>query len=349
MLHKGINQFVDNLNSLREFIQVVDPILQNIVTDSPRTTTSSHSEILYQNSLISLVSAGEWFLSQILHSQFDQYPNSAGIADKTLKLSDLQSFENMEDAQQHLIEQRVEDVLRGSFEEWIAFLKNQFKLEMGYIDKWQNKLVEIIQRRNLLVHNGGNINSIYRRKVAPELQLFTSNDAPLKLSVSEEYLTESINVFEKSFVLIAAELWKKQKPENGSRCHVLNELAYKHLLSERWDIAESFSLFVKSDKQTPEITRLTGLINYWQSVKWQGRFEEVRKDVEREDLSAKQEIFRLSRFALLDDEDHFFQLLPQVLKNGGITVEDLHIWPLFRNMREANAYMTEYPLHIPSQ
>lgn len=176
MLDKGINQFVDNLNSLREFIQVVDPILQNIVADSQRTTTSSHSGILYQNSLISLVSAGEWFLSQILHSQFDQYPNSAGIADKTLKLSDLQTFENMEDAQQHLIEQRVEDVLRGSFEEWISFLKNQFKLEMGYIEKWQHKLVEIIQRRNLLVHNGGNINSIYRRKVAPELQSCNSKN-----------------------------------------------------------------------------------------------------------------------------------------------------------------------------
>ena len=349
MLDQGINQFVDNLNSLREFIQVVDPILQDIVADSLRTTTSSHSEILYQNSLISLVSAGEWFLSQILHSQFDQYPNSAGIADKTLKLSDLQSFENMEDAQQHLIEQKVEDVLRGSFEEWVSFLKNQFKLEMGYIEKWQNKLVEIIQRRNLLVHNGGNINSIYRRKVAPELQLYNSKDAPLKLSVSEEYLTESINVFETSFVLIAAELWKKQKPEDGNRSVVLNALAYQHLLSERWDIAESFSLFVKSDKQTSEIGRLTGLINYWQSVKWQGRFEEVQKDVEQEDLSAKQKIFRLSRFALLDDEGLFFNLLPQVLKNGGITVEDLRIWPLFRNMRKTNAYMKEYPQHIPSQ
>ena len=75
-----------------------------------------------------------------------------------------------------MIEQRVEDVLRGSFEEWISFLKNQFKLEMGYIEKWQHKLVEIIQRRNLLVHNGGNINSIYRRKVAPELQSCNSKN-----------------------------------------------------------------------------------------------------------------------------------------------------------------------------
>jgi hypothetical protein len=214
---------------------------------------------------------------------------------------------------------------------------------MGYIEKWQNKLVEIIQRRNLLVHNGGNINSIYRRKVAPELQICDAKDAPLKLGVSEDYLTESIDVFEKSFVLIAAELWKKQKPEDENRSSVLNALAYQHLLSERWDIAESFSLFVKSDKQTPEISRLTGLINYWQSVKWQGRFEEVKKHVEQEDLSAKQEKFRLSRFALLDDEGQFFKLLPQVLKNGGITIEDLHIWPLFRNMREANAYMNEYP------
>ena len=343
MLDKGIRQFVDNLNSLREFVQVVDPILQNIPEDSEKATMSRHFGILYQNSLISLVSAGEWFLSQILHSQFDQYPYSAGIADKTLKLSDLQNFENMEDAQQYLIDQKVEDILRGSFEDWISFLKSQLKLEMGYIAQWQSQLVEIIQRRNLLVHNGGNINSIYRGKVAPELQQYDSEDAPPKLGVSEQYLKESINVFEKSFVLISAELWKKQNPKDESRSVVLNELAYQHLLSERWDIAESFSLFVKADNQTSEASRLTGLINYWQSVKWQGRFEEVKRDIEQEDLSAKQEIFRLSRFALLDDEGRFFRLLPQVFQNGRITIEDLHKWPLFRSMRQTNTYIKEYP------
>ena len=94
---------------------------------------SYHSALLYRNSLIALVSAAEWFLSQILHQHFDKYPQSAGVEQKTLSLRELQTFESVEDARRFLIDSVVEEVLRGSFDDWMSFLKQRLNLSMGYL------------------------------------------------------------------------------------------------------------------------------------------------------------------------------------------------------------------------
>lgn len=43
--------------------------------------------LLYQNALIALVSAAEWFLVQVLHKHFELHPDSAGVHDRSLTLT----------------------------------------------------------------------------------------------------------------------------------------------------------------------------------------------------------------------------------------------------------------------
>ena len=40
---------------------------------------------------------------------------------------------------------------------------------------------------------------------------------------------------------------------------------------------------------------MNGLLNYWQSVKWQGRFESIQKEVEQADFSAKDPLYQLAQ------------------------------------------------------
>ena len=44
---------------------------------------------------------------------------------------------------------------------------------------------------------------------------------------------------------------------------------------------------------------MKGKINYWQALKWQGRFQEVRLEVEAEDMTAKERIYQLAKHASL--------------------------------------------------
>lgn len=102
---------------------------------------------------------------------------------------------------------------------------------MGYLSKDQGRLIEAYQRRNLLIHNAGYVNQIYRNKVPEDLQEKIPPDVPI--SMSKEYLEKAIGTFERSFILIAAELWKKQNPSDYSRGRVLIDIAFGHLVAER--------------------------------------------------------------------------------------------------------------------
>ncbi|RJP54143.1 MAG: hypothetical protein C4586_00375, partial [Anaerolineaceae bacterium] len=120
---------------------------------------------LYDVSLVSLISNVEWFLSNILHEYFDKFPNAVEGKEKVFSLLDLKSFNTIEHARTYLIDTLVENILRGSFDDWLQFLKNRLKLSCGYLDANYDCLTEAFQRRNLLVHNGGIVNNIYLEPV----------------------------------------------------------------------------------------------------------------------------------------------------------------------------------------
>jgi len=104
-----------------------------------------------------------------------------------------------------------------------------------------------------------------------------------------------------------------------------------------------------NDKQLPEYDRLVATLNYWQCVKWQDRFEEVRKQVEETDFSAKKMRFSIGQAALLDDAARFLDLGRKALAVGEISESDLREWPIFRQMREMEEFKQVYlPLQEPA-
>ncbi|MBD1854522.1 MULTISPECIES: hypothetical protein [Leptolyngbya] len=297
--------------------------------------------LLYQNALISLVSAVEWFLSQLLHEYFNLHPDAAGIRNRSLTLNELQAIGTVDEARNYLIDLRIEEVLRGSFSDWITFFKEHLKLSMdGYLLKEEIYLIEICQRRNLFVHNGGMVNKIYLNKVTRDLH--PEAQIGKEVGISQEYLDQAINRFEKFLSLLCFELWKSLRPTDEERGQALIDVAYKNLCSERWSIAESISFFLINDKRLSESSRLTGQINYWQSLKWQDNFDKARKEIEAADFSAKGMIFRLAKLVLLDDEKQCFELLPILLDTGALTEDDLRSWPLFRNIRQTETFQALY-------
>ena len=295
---------------------------------------------LHRTTLISLICCVEWFLSSLLHTYYEKYPDAAASKEKQLSLNDLRSLGTVDDAVKHLIEIKVEDVLRKNFNDWLSYLKENLKLTLKYIEKDRESLDECFQRRNILVHNAGIVNTIYLSKVPVNLRdnIKTGDIIP----VNKEYVETAIRLFEKSFILIGAELWKKVDEKDSNRGKCLVNLGYTHLTHSRWDIAENIFGFMKADKQMDESTRLTAAINYWQCLKWQNRFSECKKEVEDTDFSAKEDRYSLARMALLDQENEYFKLLPRVLKSNGISEEDLFDWPLFQGIRKTKTFKKRY-------
>lgn len=307
--------------------QEIGSALRNIVKSVTKKSQ------LYQSSLISLLSIVEQFLSQILHFYYDRFPESAGIKDKQISFEDLKKFATIKDAEIYLLDLKVESILRGSFEDWLEALRKDLKLSMSYVDDFKNDLVEIYQRRNILIHNGGIINRIYRAKVADEY--LPKSPLGKELGVSKEYLEDALWRLELVFILIAAELWKKNEPDNENRANLLIDIAYENLLGERWELAKGLSYFIKGDARMSARSRAVASLNYWQCFKWRGEFEKVSKEVKEYDVSALDKDLQLGYFALTDNDTAFYELLPKALKSEDLSVETILEYPIFRNIRES--------------
>lgn len=299
--------------------------------------------LLYFSSLMNLISTIEWFFSQILHLYYEKYPDAIGSKDKAFSLEELKSFDTIADARKYYIDAKIEEILYGSFSDWIEFFRKKVGLSMGYLEPSFDILVETFQRRNLVVHNGGIINSQYLSKVSKDLTKGLKIGLPV--GVDRKYLDERIDLFECSCLLIAFELWKKIDKTDKNRADLIVEFAYQHLLEKRWSIMEALSLFLMNDNKMPEVSQLLGKMNYWLSIKRQGRWDEIKEGVEKTDFSAKDNIFKLALASLKEDSDFFFSLLPKVLQSGELEYKYLIEFPIFEEMRSDeryNVYCQEY-------
>ncbi|SFC85085.1 hypothetical protein [Algibacter pectinivorans] len=296
----------------------------------------SHIELLYTNSLISSLSSVEWFFSQLLHFFYDKHPESAGVQKRTMTLADLKNFGSIEDAEKYLIDVKIDEILRGNFESWVSLLKSELSLGLGYLNEIMDELIEVYQRRNLFVHNGGTVNSIYLSKVhETQRKGISLND---KLSVNKEYLDNAICKLQKAFILIGAELWKKLSPEDESRGEILGDIVYENLRHSRWDICEGLCYFSLKDVQTHPVDKVIAQINYWLCKKEIGDYKSIEKEINKADFSDKKEIFQLGLYALRGETDKILKILPIVLETNQTNIERIEEFPILREFRETEEY-----------
>lgn len=324
---KGVNSFAVRIKSNDD---TIGTHIQNV------KKTTKHIELLYTNSLISALSTVEWFFSQILHFYYDKHPESAGVQKRSLSLAEIKSFNSIADAEKYLIDTKIDEILRGNFESWIALLKTELGLGLGYLDDIIDELVEIYQRRNLFVHNGGVVNSIYLSKVKAEFRDAISNGD--KLIVDESYLDKTICILQKAFILIGAEIWKKLIPKDMKRSEILTEIVYENLLHSRWDISEGISYFILKDAHGNPVDKVISQLNYWLCQKEKGNFKNIENEIRKTDFSDRKEIFQLGLYSLQGNIKDFFDILPIALDTNQINIERLEEFPILKDIRETEEY-----------
>lgn len=293
-----------------------------------------HIKNLYKSNLISLMSSVEWFFAQLLHDFYNEYPQSPGVNKKTLTFEDLKTFETIRDAELYLVERKIEELLRGSIDSWFDYLRDDLKIKINFIRPFINELIEISQRRNLFVHNGGMVNTIYLSKVDKSISQHVAINQPL--DISKEYLENSINLIEMVFTILAAELWKKLNPEDSQRGALLISISYEYLLQKRWRDAELLSTFVMNDEFQDATSKTISQLNNWLCKKRLGNLSQ--DDLNKLDFSDKQLPYQLALASLKDDGETFFALLPDCLRKNEITLTELELFPIFEDMKKDARY-----------
>ena len=108
------------------------------------------NDLLYGNVLISLIGAAEWLLSRLIRHHFLLFPDSASIKDKTIAFTQLKTFTSIDHVRDHLIEERLIEVMWGGIDKWLDFLETKLKVPLTQIQDNRDVLCEVYLRRNII-------------------------------------------------------------------------------------------------------------------------------------------------------------------------------------------------------
>ncbi|WDJ89970.1 hypothetical protein JH302_00740 [Xanthomonas campestris] len=285
---------------------------------------------LHRSSLISLVSTAESFVSTLLHQFYSTHPSALNIKEKHFTFDELSRFSTMDDARSYIVSWRVENLLRGSVEDWLDFFRNTLKLKLSVANNYSHDLVEIFQRRNLFVHNDGIVNSIYLSKVKASKD--NGHLLNKQLSVKKSYLFSAIDKIEASFLDAAYDIWSKCEKINSHRPQLMIQASYDALNQGRWMVAKDVASLVALDRASNEELSLMAGINSW-IARLRLSDQTVKKEIEDFDVSAKGDIFRLAKHCLLDENDQALALAISLHSQHKLDFESLAEWPLFEPQR----------------
>lgn len=289
---------------------------------------------LNRSSLVSLATAAECLVSSIAASAYRKFPGLLS-SKSTLTLQELSEVGSVEEAREMLIERKVEELTRKSFEDWLSFFKEHLNLGDSFVTAHLDRLVEVFQRRNLIVHNSGRVNATYLSRVRCERKLKKGQ----VLSVSDEYLSDAIDLIENVFGLLALYVWKKWEPMDARRGKLLVDMSFDRLQAGHFSVALGYSHFLSLDRGMPAEQQMIGKVNFWIAQRELGKMDVSDfKELSEFDVSALNLRFQVAKHVLLDEYAASVPLIRDAVEKEDLELEDLQTWPLFKVFRERDDF-----------
>lgn len=172
---------------------------------------TNHNEILLEKVFVDQFSLFEEFIYDVFYCLFSSFPKFIGKDSDNkvaVEIEDLFISENLELCQKQVIERKVKSLIQSNnIKKIFGKFKSIFSLDFG-IEEFQIKeLVHFSLLRNLLIHNGGRVNSIYLDEV--KKHSITKNELPPGTSINEKILKPLAESFEELIEVISKKLFEK--------------------------------------------------------------------------------------------------------------------------------------------
>lgn len=309
---------------------------------------STRSKLLRNSLLMAAVSDFEVLVSGLVRAFLALRPEILRSTDTRYTFSDLEPFSTLDDFRRHCAENVADGLLRGGFDEWMDWFQQKRKIKVAGVTEDANSLVEIFQRRHLLVHNGGVVNRYYRSKVSGD-SLPHEGEV---LEVSRTYLQQAIDELTVAGVKLALSLVMKidSSPEKLEAVdHEIGHIAFDFLTAESWQIAYDLNEWHLSFASKSS-TQLIAKINMWVAQKNLNGSKAIALEVEGWDTATLSARYRLAKYALLDQHEKAYELVKSLLDSKDLEPDEWRGWPLLEGVRSYEAKHVEERsrLHIAS-
>lgn len=325
---------VSNLRQMYLSAGINDDLLAMGISLYKKLVKKTHprSELMLESLLISAVSSYESLVSSLISASLNFNPSQMDKYDKLFKYSDIVTFPQMADFIQDAAEKFTDSLMSEPMEKWLGFLKVAVRQDLAWIGQ---ELNEVLQRRHVLVHNGGIVSKRYLENV-PE----TSNRPRLneKLSVSSEYLRQALDKMAETVLFLSqAALFAIHESKAAKNLGVLDDDYYGGIYDLLVD-GRYGAIANVYEKLAPIMWTATNSeqlrVNCWQAKKSLVGIEAIRFEVEKWDVSLSK-LMQLAKYALLEDLPKAKGLLLELQKTGEVTVIDAATWPILEPLRRA--------------
>jgi len=296
--------------------------------------------ILRHSALTTLASHFEYLISELVHSFYSLFPQALPSEERVLSLAELREIGSIEDAENHLIEKEVDSLLRDTVEKQLEYFSSKrIKVNLEALSPYKNSLIEIFQRRNIIVHNDGVANKIYLSRVPQEAIEDGIKDGS-RLDVTEEYLNKAIDNIYLSGIILVQLCWRKWQKENtkSADLNYIN-LLYETLQEQRFYFTKLLQEFSLKTEYITDRNKRVVIINHAIALRELNQRDEMEKLINSLDWSSCALEFKVALFSLREDKENFFKALPKAISANEIQKQHLEEWPLFNPFRELEEFI----------
>lgn len=292
------------------------------------------TRIFLNSLLVHAVSTLESHFGSVAGSVFMAVPEllDAESQQPEFSLRDLKSLDSIDGAIELAIERRVDKLARGGLADWRKHFKASAHIELDEIAIDYDTLVEVFQRRNVIVHHNGRASAQYVRMVkGTDIQVGEPLDATV------EYLHDALqHILVVGHILSIACIRKFEKDEEFAARRV-HRTVDRLFATESWLAIHKlvdYGLGINDDAYSTMVLK----VNLWLSAKRIGGAESIRDDVEKWDVSALDDAFELAKACLLDDMEVIDALVRDRLEAGQLRARDLLEWPMLEEFRSDSRF-----------
>lgn len=267
---------------------------------------------------------------------------------REISLTDLLEFDSLDAVKKNMLSKEIETFRRDSYVEQFAALERKFGFKTLRQFKEWGDFVELSQRRNILIHNGGLVNEQYLLVCDREGYTFTKRPQVGDiLEPDADYIGHAIKVVSLVGFMLAHTLWRKIFPDELEKSDVAaNGAIYRLLEQKRWPTAMAVSEFALSEQMRRSLTEVDlriRIVNCAIALKFSGKAVEAKKLLDSIDWSASYRDFRLARAVLLDEFAEACELMLSIGHTGEIFNQlAYHQFPLFHKFREHIGFQNVY-------
>lgn len=317
---------------------------RSLIRKIERIKNSKVPIVLLNSTFIYLTSIWDKLLTEMVRAAFQIKPELYKSLDATLYFSEVAEFESFEEVKTHILDKWIESLRRESISEQFDVLQKRFSCPLTKFDKYPD-LVEIFQRRNLIVHCDGVVSQQYLnecKKAEFDTGELSAGDST---RIDPQYLLMATSTLILVGTMLVQTIWRKIADEDlkDQDTH-LNSVIYSRLQEKDFALAVELSNFMlRLPRISSDLDRRICLINKCIALKNLEEEKTLQQVLDDHDWTATLPEFALARQVLLHDFEAAARTMLAIGKEGELLTElSYHEWPLFNEFRESMEFAGAY-------